>query len=210
MASIIPTVTAYDAYEYNQQIKTLSGFAKHLHIDLMDGDFAPTTSPPLDHIWWPNHMTADIHLMYRTPMDVIEQLIKLKPRLVVIHNEAKVHHMHFAARLHAAGIEAGIAILQETPIEWAYQIMHSFDHVLIFSGNLGHQGGSTADLGCLDKVAKVRDYYPEVEIGWDGGVNRLNAAVLSSGGVDLLNVGGAIMHADDPNAAYTELADLCS
>lgn len=207
-AVICPTVTAYDEYEYNEQLKLLKPFAKRIHIDLMDGDFAPTRSPDLDHIWWPHELQADIHLMYQRPMECIEQMIMLRPRMVIIHNEAEVHHMDFAARLHAAGIEAGLAILHDTPIEWAYQIMHSFDQVLIFSGNLGFQGGSTADLGCLDKVAKVREHHPEAEIGWDGGINQLNAKLLVAGGVNVLNVGGFIKNADDPHVAYATLESV--
>jgi ribulose-phosphate 3-epimerase len=205
MAIICPTVTAFDEYDYNEQIKTLKIFATHIHIDLMDGQFAPTQSPDLDHIWWPPEFTVDIHLMYQRPMDHIDQLIKLKPRMVIIHNEADVHHMDFAARLHTAGIQAGLAVLHDTPIEWTEQIMHSFDHLLIFSGNLGYQGGSTADLGCLDKVAYVKQHHPDAEIGWDGGINQLNAAILAGGGVDVLNVGGFIKNAEDPRSAYATL-----
>jgi len=205
MAIIAPTITAFDEYDYNEQVKTLKGLATHVHIDLMDGVFAPTTSPDLTHVWWPHEWTVDIHLMYQKPMEVIDLLIAKRPRMVIIHNEADVHHMDFAARLHAADIEVGLAVLHDTPIEWAYQIMHSFDHVLVFSGNLGHQGGSEADLGCLDKVAKAREHHPDVEIGWDGGINAINAGVLANGGVDVLNVGGFIMHADDQRAAYESL-----
>ena len=207
MATIVPTVTACDEYEYNQQLKILKPFAPRVHIDLMDGVFAPSQSPDLSHIWWPHEMAADIHIMYQNPMDYIDQLIALKPRMVVIHNEANVHHMDFAARLHAADIEAGLALLHDTPVEWAYQIMHSFDHVLIFSGNLGYQGG-TADLGCLDKVAKVRAHHPDVEIGWDGGINHLNAQLLIDGGVDVLNVGGYIKNSVNPAGAFAELVAL--
>ncbi len=177
--TICPTVTAFDIDEYKRQIMRLEPFTKRVHLDLMDGNFAPTKSPNVDSIWWPLSMEADIHLMYQSPMDYIEELIALKPRMVVIHNEASVHHMHFAALLHKADIRAGLAILADTPIEHAYQIMHSFDHVLIFSGNLGYQGGSAVDMGLLDKVDKVRKHHPEVEIGWDGGINTENASASS-------------------------------
>lgn len=204
MSLICPTVTAFDEYQYNQQIKLLKPFAQRIHIDLMDGVFAPTTSPGLDHVWWPHELQADIHLMYQEPMTVVDQLIALKPRLVVVHNEAYVHHMEFAARLHQHDILVGLAILHDTPIEYAYQIMHSFDHVLVFSGHLGHHGGQ-ADLGLLDKVAKIRAHHPDAEIGWDGGVTESNAPLLLHGGVDVLNVGSAIHAADDPASAYATL-----
>jgi ribulose-phosphate 3-epimerase len=207
MAVICPTVTAFDPHEYRGQIERLEPFAKHIHIDLMDGEFAPTKSPPLEQIWWPVTAKADIHLMYQRPMEYLEQLIKLQPRLVIIHNEADVHHMDFAAKLHAEHIEAGLAILADTPIEYAYQIMHSFDHVLVFSGDLGRHGGH-ANLGLLDKVHKIREHHPDVEIGWDGGINDQNAKQLVDGGVDVLNVGGFIQKAENPQEAYAKLEVL--
>ncbi len=203
-ASICPTVTAYDPHEYRTQMERLVPFAKRIHIDLMDGEFAPTVSPGLEQIWWPPELTADIHLMYQRPMEHLEQLIKLKPHLVVIHNEADVHHMDFAARLHEHGIKAGLAILADTPVEHAFQIMHSFDHVLVFSGKLGYHGGQT-DLGLLDKVRQVHEHHPEVEIAWDGGINDQNALALLEGGVNVLNVGGFIQKSADPADAYQRM-----
>lgn len=207
MATICPTVTAYDPHEYRVQMERLVPFAERIHIDLMDGEFAPTVSPGLDKIWWPPELIADIHLMYQRPMDHLKQLIKLKPHLVVIHNEAEVHHMHFAAELHKADIKVGLAILKDTPIENAYQIMHSFDQILIFSGNLGYHGGE-ADLAILDKVHKTREHHPEVEIAWDGGISDQNARQLLEGGVDVLNVGGFIQKSADPAGAYAKLKAL--
>lgn len=205
MAVICPTVTAYDTHEYRTQIERLEPFAKRIHIDLMDGDFAPTKSPDLSHVWWPHSLKADIHLMYQQPMDYVEELIKLKPHMVVIHNEATVHHMHFAARLHQHDILTGLAILRDTPVEYAYQIMHSFDQVLVFSGHLGYHGGE-ADLALLEKVRKIREHHPAAEIAWDGGINADNAPQLLAAGVDVLNVGGYIQKSDDPAAAYAKLS----
>jgi ribulose-phosphate 3-epimerase len=204
MAIICPTVTAYEPHTYRTQMERIAPFAKNVHIDLMDGVFTPTSSPGLDQIWWPHELQADIHLMYQEPMEQLEQLIKLKPRMVIIHNEAHVHHMDFAAQLHKHGIEVGLAILQDTPVEYAYQIMHSFDQVLIFSGNLGHHGGE-ADLGLLEKVRQVKQHHPEVEVAWDGGIDDHNARQLLDAGIDVLNVGGYIQKADDPAAAYAKL-----
>lgn len=207
MAVICPTVTAFDTHEYRAQMERLIPFAQRIHIDLMDGEFAPTKSPDLTHTWWPHELTSDIHLMYQRPMEHIELLIKLKPHLVVIHNEADVHHMDFAARLHEHDIKVGLAILHDTPVEHAYQIMHSFDHVLVFSGKLGYHGGQ-ADLSNLDKVHAIRHHHPSAEIGWDGGINAENAPALARAGVTVLNVGGFVQKSDDPAGAYAKLKTL--
>ncbi len=207
MAVICPTITAFDPHEYREQMERIAPFAERIHIDLMDGDFAPSKSPPLEQIWWPEHLMADIHLMYRRPMEHLDMLIKLKPHMVVIHNEAEVSHAHFAAELHKHDIKTGLAILQDTPAEDIFQVMHSFDHVLIFSGHLGYHGGKT-DLSLLDKVKKVRKHYPGVEVAWDGGINDENTKVLVDGGVDVLNTGGFIQKSDDPAAAYAKLEEI--
>lgn len=207
MAIICPTVTAYEPHEYREQLTRLLPFAKRVHVDLMDGVLAPTVSPPLDHIWLPHELEVDIHLMYQRPGDYLEQLIKLKPSMVVIHAEAEVEHVLFAAELHKADIMTGLALLQQTEVESVEPIIHGFDHVLIFSGNLGHHGGLT-DFGLLGKITAVREMHPEVEISWDGGINDRNAAKLVDAGIDVLNVGGFIQKSSDPAAAYATLESL--
>jgi ribulose-phosphate 3-epimerase len=76
--------------------------------------------------------------------------------------------------------------------------------VLVFSGNLGHHGGE-ADLGLLEKVRQIKVHHPEVEIGWDGGINDQNVKQLVEAGVEVLNVGGYIQKADYPERAYATL-----
>jgi ribulose-phosphate 3-epimerase len=204
MAVICPTVTAFDPHEYRAQIEMLEPFAKRLHIDLMDGKFAPTKSPDLETIWLPDGIISDIHIMYERPAPYLEQLIKLKPSLVVIHAEAELDHADFAAKLRAAGIKAGLGILQGTSIAEVKTLLADFDHIMIFSGNLGHHG-STADLDLLDKVREAREAYPDIEVAWDGGITDQNARQLAEAGVDALNVGGFIHKAQDPQAAYAKL-----
>lgn len=207
MPIICPTVTAYDPHEYRTQVERLVPFAKRVHIDLMDGDFAPTKSPSLEEVWWPEQLTADIHLMYRRPMDYLGQLIRLKPNLVVIHAEADGDHTDIATKLRENGIKAGLALLRDTTVEQVSKIIPSLDHVLIFSGDLGRHGGE-ADLGLLDKVRAIHSSYPNIEISWDGGISDQNAKQLVEAGVDVLNVGGFIQKADDPAKTYAQLERL--
>ncbi|HVV67376.1 MAG TPA: hypothetical protein VHB72_04930 [Candidatus Saccharimonadales bacterium] len=206
MSVVCPTITAYDPHEYRRQMEAIQPFAKRVHIDLMDGQFAPTRSPGLNHAWWPENVAADIHLMYQRPITQLPLLIKLRPNLAIIHAEADVDHKHFADSLHKVGIRAGLALLQDTEVNTVKSIIKSFDHVLIFSGHLGYHGGH-ANLGLLDKVQEVHQLHPAAEIGWDGGINDKNAAPLAAGGVDVLNVGGFIQKAEDPATMYHQLVE---
>lgn len=201
---ICPTVLAESEGEYAAQIKNIAEFAKRIQIDLMDGDFAGPKSLDLDKVWWPSGVAADIHLMYRQPMDCLKWLHHLKPHMVIIHAEADVHHMQMAAELHTEGIEAGLAVLPQTPISEIEDILSSFDHLLIFSGDLGRFGGN-ADLSLASKIKAARSHHPDLEIGWDGGVNPENAVRLVELGVDVLNAGGYIQNANDPAASYDRI-----
>ncbi len=207
MAIICPTVTAFDAHAYREQMERVAPFATRVHIDLMDGEFAPTKSPDLAQIWWPHYVHADIHLMYQKPMDYLGQLIKLNPRMVIIHSEADVDHMRFAEELHKENILAGLAILQDTTTEKIYEIVHSFDQILVFSGSLGRHGG-VANLDLLAKVQKIKEHYPDAEIAWDGGISDQNAKQLVEGGVDVLNAGGFIQKSENPKSAYDKLLSV--
>lgn len=201
---ISPTVLARTEAEFAVQMRRIASFAERIQIDLMDGEFASPASIALSNIWWPHGVTADVHLMYQKPMDYLDQLVHLKPHMVIIHAEADVHHMHFAAELHKEGIKAGLAVLPETTIASVEDILHSFDHLLIFSGHLGHFGGKT-DLSLLQKAQEAKTHHPDLEIGWDGGVNIEVAKSLAQGGVNVLNVGGYIQNSDDPKAAFSTL-----
>jgi ribulose-phosphate 3-epimerase len=205
MTAICPTITAFTNDEYDSQINAIKPFAERVHIDLMDGLFAPTESPDLTNVWWPKgDMKADIHLMYERPGDFLVDLIKLQPSLVVVHYEANVDHEDFARSLQAKGIKVGIALLKDTTVDEAKDTIGFYDHALIFSGKLGHHGGE-ADLKLLDKVRQVKEIFPDVEIAWDGGINDRNAAQIINSGVSVLNVGGFIQKSDDPWAAYAKI-----
>ena len=140
-------------------------------------------------------------------MDYLDQIIKIRPHLVIIHAEAEVNHALFAAHLHKEGIKAGLCLLKDSQIHEYANMLVSFDHLLIFSGDLGHFGGK-ADYSLLTKAHQAKKYHPDIEIGWDGGISDENAVHLAHGGIDVLNVGGFIQKAEQPQSAYATLKSL--
>lgn len=209
MSTICPTVTCQtdDLHEYRTQMERIENLSDRIQIDLMDGEFAPTKSPSIDKIWFPEGKQIDLHLMFQHPADVLNDVLELHPSMLIVHKEAQVDIPTLAAALQVSGIKLGLAILPETPISDCLDELEHVTHVLIFSGTLGQFGG-TADLGLLKKVQQLKKYNPSLEIGWDGGVNLENVKALADGGIDVLNVGGFIQEANDSNAAYERLCNL--
>lgn len=206
MPFICPTVLASTTDEYSEQIKRV-GFAPRVQLDFMDGVFAPTKSIDLKDAWWPENLRADLHLMYQKPSDYMDVILEKKPNLVIIHAEADVDHLDFAAKLHDAGIKAGLCVLPETTIEMIKDYLPSYDHLLIFGGKLGYFGGN-ADLGQVSKIEEAKLLNPDLEFGWDGGANDQNAKQLVDSGINVINVGGFIQKAENPEAAYQKLVAI--
>ncbi len=204
---ICPTVTAYDEHTFRQQVERVAHFVERLHLDFMDGDFTPKKSPSIGSAWWPAGVKADFHIMYRHPNNCIAELTRLKPNLVILHAEAEGDFFAMADQLKAAGIKVGLAILKHTPISKIEPALEVVDHILIFSGDLGSFGGR-ADVNLLEKVEAVKVIDPNIEVGWDGGINDKNASQLIEGGVDVLNVGDFIQRAEHPGAAYATLKEI--
>ena len=201
---ICPTITAYEPHQYREQIERVTGFAHRLHIDLMDGEFTETQSPPIDQIWLPENVISDVHLMYQRPLEVLPRLIALKPNLVIVQAEADDAEAAVLT-LKQAGIKAGVAILADTQVDQLGGIIEQADQVLVFSGHLGYHGGE-ADLSLLSKVAEIKARNPQAEIAWDGGINEANAPRLVEAGITVLNAGGFIQNAADPANAYAILS----
>ncbi|HZM63654.1 MAG TPA: hypothetical protein VFB59_00820 [Candidatus Saccharimonadales bacterium] len=202
--TVCPTITARSAHEYREQMERVAPFATRVHIDVADGVFTPVKLAPLKDVWWPHGVHADLHVMFQKPFDYIKEYIRLAPKMVVIHAEAEGQFMPFAKAMHDHHIKVGVALKPHTQVEAIEGALDVVDHVLIFSGNLGHFGGQ-ANTHLLTKVLLLRKLKPGLEVGWDGGINNQNANVLAAGGVNVLNVGGFIHHAHDPRNAYETL-----
>ena len=204
MAVICPTVLALNPHQFREQIDRVN-FAQRIQIDLGDGDFTSATVTP-EQVYWPEGVLADLHLMYKRPMEVLETVISLNPNLAIVHLEAGGIE-DFIEDLEPSSIRTGIALLQDTEPSELEPYLDKIDHVLVFSGALGSFGGKV-EQSQIEKAKKIRQMAPDIEIGWDGGVNADNAEQLIQAGVDVLNVGGYIQKAEKPQEAYAILKEI--
>lgn len=206
MAEIAPAVLCETEADYQAAIERLHPFASRVHIDLTDGEFAPTFTVGVEKLWWPQEWTVDIHAMVARPSMYVDALIALRPHMVIFHAEVEEDLKPVLQQLQQAGIKAGVGLLKPTVPSSVHEYIELADHAMVFTGDLGHYGGR-ASLMQLEKVRFIRAIHPEIEIGWDGGANPENAYSLAQGTVDVINVGGAINKADDPQGVYTQMVN---
>ena len=202
--TIVPAILSADKQEYKSQIEKINAFTRRVQIDIADGIFTPNQTLDITHIWWPKTWSADLHLMVSKPSDYIETILKLHPDLCIFHAEATEELMPTFKTIKSAGIRVGLALLPSTYPGSVKQYIDMVDHVLIFAGKLGMQGGQ-ADMMHMEKIPLVRNMKPELEIGWDGGVNVSNVRALAHADLDVINVGSAIAKSQNPAATFEEL-----
>lgn len=202
--SIVPSILTDNKQDYRALVEKINTFTRRVQIDVTDGVFA--TNPTLDvtNIWWPKNWAADLHLMATNPSQHLDTILKLNPSLCIFHAEASEDLLPSFQTLKDAGIKTGVALLPSTFPGSVEHYIEAADHVLIFAGQLGVQG-SQADMMQMEKIALVRAIKPDVEIAWDGGANMLNVRALAHAELDVINVGSAIVKAEDPAAAFQEL-----
>lgn len=206
MATVVPTITTADKAIFDKNLQNFLQFSKRIQIDTSDGTFAATKMVGLDEMKFPAEAQIDLHLMTAKPSEYLARVVELKPSLCIVHIEVDDDLMKIAQSLHGAGIKFGLALLKGTFPRRAQQLISEADHMMIFSGSLGEQGGQ-ADLLQYEKVPIIRDLKQDIEIGWDGGANLSNVRAIAHAGVDVVNVGSAITNAPDPAAMHKALSE---
>jgi ribulose-phosphate 3-epimerase len=201
MASVAPTILATTPEDYAQRISNVKGFATRLHIDIADGVFEDQKSVGLSQVYDIDGVPFDLHLMMVHPEGQFESICSLQPQLVITHFEAPFNHEDFFRQLRSVDIKPGLALKTETTVEQAKELLPLVDHLIVFTGKLGHNGGEfRAD--CLEKIAQARAINPNLEIAVDGGLDQVTARQAIEAGADLLDVGSFIHDSPDPEIAY--------
>lgn len=207
MAVVCPAVLAENPASYREDIQRISPFASRVQIDIADGNFTSNKTVNLAQVYWPEGVQADLHMMVQNPDELEHDYISLAPNLVIVHAEAldgAKSKVELFSQLKAVGIKTGLALLPESQPADFEDLIKLADHVLIFTGQLGHYGGQL-DERQLPKIEAAKAIKPGIEVGVDGGINDQNAAFVLRAGADVLNVGGFIQKSDDPGAAYATI-----
>lgn len=209
MPIVVPTITEEEPAAFSKYAKKLAKFAPRIHVDLADGIFAPHKLLGPEAMELPAGPQFDLHLMYKRPYEYIEAAMKHSAYTTIVHAEAEGDLLALVQLLHESNLRAGLALLPESLPDDFVQLIEHAEQVLIFGGKLGWQGGDI-DLEGIEKIARIKQVNPRVEIAWDGGVDDVNIVQLVSAGVDVINTGGFIKNAKKPEKAYGILQQIAN
>jgi ribulose-phosphate 3-epimerase len=214
---VLPSILAADFARLGEQVEqVMDAGARVIHVDVMDGHFVPpiTIGPlhveALRELVHGHGGALDVHLMVERPERWVDDFAAAGADSLNVHWEA-TPHVHYALKAaREAGLDAGLAINPGTPPEAVAGLVESFDHLLCMTVNPGWGGQEYIETSTA-KIARLRELLgPDMPIEVDGGIDVATAALTAQAGATLLVAGTSIFGADDPAAAYVEIAAAAS
>jgi ribulose-phosphate 3-epimerase len=184
--------------------------ADRLHVDVIDGHFAPVLTvglPVIRSVLAHTPVPLDCHLEIDDPDRWAIGYAEAGVHDVSVQAEAARDPVGIAADLHRAGARAGLALAPGTPLTPHLRALEHFDILLLMTAPGGH-GRTRAAADALRTVRAARRVveagHLAVEIGICG-VDRQTIAAFARAGANRFVVGDAVYGAPDPLGAVQDL-----
>ncbi len=204
---IAPSILAADlANLCSVASKTEEAGADMIHLDVIDGHFAPNITFGPDTIKALRRCTSlpfDTHLMISEPLKYLERFIKAGCDIITVHAEVCNESIfkEICAILKSNQVGIGIAINPDTELpSWAIDSMHEIDLVNVMSVYPGFSGQRLIP-SVLEKMSMIgimlREKGFSATIEADGGVDINNVYDVASAGARIIVAGNGVYSNSD-------------
>ncbi|MGB9637252.1 MAG: ribulose-phosphate 3-epimerase [Microgenomates group bacterium] len=216
MIEIVPTIFTADLEEFSRKVALAKEVVERIQIDVVDGKFAfPRTvdlagvKQLLDSGLLPSSLRLDLHLMVGRPEDWVKRCLEVLPERIIGQVEMMTDAKAFVTQVVDSGVQAGIALDLETPVESIGEdLYHLADLVLVMSVKAG-AGGQKFDKRALTKIVQIKKIVGDlVKIGVDGGLNEESISLCRTAGAEIFYVGNSFWEAADLLERYQELTKI--
>jgi ribulose-phosphate 3-epimerase len=209
---VAPSILSADFSRLGAQLdEVMDAGARVIHFDVMDGHFVPPiTIGPLVLSAIADRIHAaggavDVHLMIEQPERQIAEFAEAGADSITFHREATPHANRLLSAIREHGCLAGVAINPATSVEDVATLRGYADVVLNMTINPGW-GGQTMLPESPAKIERLAPLVGNARIEVDGGVDAGTVGSVAAAGASLFVAGSAVFGADDPAAAYAEIA----
>ena len=206
---IAPSILSADKKKLQEEIEGIEEFADLIHVDIMDGKFVPPITFDSKEIGKiKSKLPKDVHLMVEYPLTegFIDDYIAAGAASITIHEEAKDDIDKCIEYIKGKGINVGISINPSSSLDNILSYLDKVDMVLIMSVNPGYAGQKFIS-SVLDKVKRLRELKPDLDIEIDGGINKDTIKQVVDAGANVIVAGSAIFDQENRKGAIRELRD---
>lgn len=200
MVQILPAVLGKTEEQYKADINKLSACealkGNWVHIDFADNKFVPNeTIGPEESSKISTTFQKEAHLMVAHPKEWVDKLVEAGFKRIIFHIEAEDDIKKVIDYIRSKGLEVGLAIKMDTPLEKLEPFVDKIDVVMVMSIIPGFQGQPFI-LESLERIRQIKSKGWKVKVAVDGSVRDENAKQLVEAGIDYLTVGSFLLKGD--------------
>lgn len=194
---------AADPLHLAEAVDAVAGHVETLHIDVMDGRFAPAFGfgeGLVRRLVADGAPPVDVHLMLEAPDEWAPRFAGLGVRSVAFHAEAADDPVALATAIRSEGALAYLALEPETTIALVEPLLAAMDGLLLLTAPAGGGPFSPAAL------ARLADVPAGLPVIIDGGLEPHHFGWPAMARVELAVIGKALFSAGDITARARELS----
>lgn len=197
MIQIIPAILATSEEQYQSDISKLATAItlrdSWIHIDFADNIFVQNKTIGADVVSkFPANFLKEAHLMVARAKEWVDKLTNAGFERIIFHIESEDDTLEVIDHIKGKGIEVGLAIKMNTPINKLQPFVSKIDIVLVMSIIPGFQGQPFIEES-LDRIREIKSKNWPIRVGIDGAVKDINAREIVETGVDFIVVGSFLL-----------------
>lgn len=197
---IVPAILSHDVEDFQYKTRAVEGIVERVQVDIMDGKFVANSTLQVEDIAKvPVNVQLEIQLMVEEPRQYLAALAGAHANLVEMHVESTEDLKSSIMEARSLGLQVGIALNPETPLESAVPFFSSVNLVLLMSVHPGF-GGQEFISQTLERIRDLRKLGFRGIIEVDGGIKQEHLRPLIHVGADYLVVGSGIWDTPYPRA----------
>lgn len=208
---VVPSILSADLTRLGEQVREAeAGGADRIQVDVMDGHFVPnlTFGPGMvEAVRSVTDLPIEAHLMVEHPDLFIQSFARAGATVILVQVESTSSLYRVVQRIKDVNVKAGVAINPATPVEALREIAPYIDMVNVMTVEPGF-GGQSFIRHSPDKIRRVAELAPGVEIEVDGGIDPGTAPLAVEAGARVLVAGSAVFaHREGVAAAIKAIRD---
>jgi ribulose-phosphate 3-epimerase len=196
---LAPSILSADFAWLGSQIQEVEAAgADWIHIDVMDGHFAPNLSmgpAVVEACRRVTRLPLDVHLMVEEPVRFIEPFARAGADHLTVHVEADPRVDAVLRSIRELGLRPGLSLNPATPAESVRALLPLVDILLVMTVNPGYSGQRFIE-SVVPKIRTLRRWLDEdrgaAAIEVDGGIDATTAPLVAGAGAEVFVAAKAI------------------